>query len=137
MGTLLFFHLARLLISGKQLIFVLHVIFFLNHKYTISRNFVGYSEPFTLIQFRVYQLTYNAHLSAITPILFCCCFVLFLGWHEKYPDVQVFNPSEILNDLVAREKLGKKTGEGFYKYDQSGNSQHSDQSAIPLKQCKT
>ncbi|XP_029198806.2 hydroxyacyl-coenzyme A dehydrogenase, mitochondrial-like [Acropora muricata] len=39
------------------------------------------------------------------------------GWHEKYPDVQVFNPSEILNDLVAREKLGKKTGEGFYKYD--------------------
>ncbi|XP_068737699.1 hydroxyacyl-coenzyme A dehydrogenase, mitochondrial-like [Montipora capricornis] len=39
------------------------------------------------------------------------------GWHEKYPEVELFNPSEILNDLVAREKLGKKTGEGFYKYE--------------------
>ena len=39
------------------------------------------------------------------------------GWHEKYPDVPLFNPSEIINDLVARNKLGRKTGEGFYKYD--------------------
>lgn len=39
------------------------------------------------------------------------------GWHEKYPDVPLFNPSEIMNDLVARNKLGRKTGEGFYKYD--------------------
>ncbi|CAH3196816.1 unnamed protein product [Porites evermanni] len=39
------------------------------------------------------------------------------GWHEKHPDVPLFEPSEILNDLVARNKLGRKTGEGFYKYD--------------------
>ena len=39
------------------------------------------------------------------------------GWHEEYPDVPLFEPSEILNDLVARNKLGRKTGEGFYKYE--------------------
>ena len=44
-------------------------------------------------------------------------FLFFSGWHEKYPDVPLFNPSEIMNDLVARNKLGRKTGEGFYKYD--------------------
>ena len=52
-------------------------------------------------------------------LFFISFFVLihFPGWHEKYPDMELFKPSEILKDLVARDKLGRKAGEGFYKYD--------------------
>ncbi|KAK7112607.1 hydroxyacyl-coenzyme A dehydrogenase, mitochondrial-like [Littorina saxatilis] len=39
------------------------------------------------------------------------------GWSKKYPDVQIFQESPYVNKLVADGKLGKKTGEGFYKYD--------------------
>ena len=51
--------------------------------------------------------------------LICWLLLLFFcsGWHEKYPTEPLFSPSEILNDLVARNKLGRKSGEGFYKYE--------------------
>jgi len=39
------------------------------------------------------------------------------GWHQKFPDNPLFKPSPLLNKLVADNKLGIKTGEGFYKYD--------------------
>ncbi|XP_014281838.1 hydroxyacyl-coenzyme A dehydrogenase, mitochondrial [Halyomorpha halys] len=39
------------------------------------------------------------------------------GWHEKFPDVEIFKPIEKLNNLVSEGKLGRKTGEGFYKYN--------------------
>ena len=39
------------------------------------------------------------------------------GWHQKYPDQPLFKPSPTLDKLVAEGKLGKKTNEGFYKYD--------------------
>ncbi|XP_031548880.1 hydroxyacyl-coenzyme A dehydrogenase, mitochondrial-like [Actinia tenebrosa] len=39
------------------------------------------------------------------------------GWAEKYPDVELFKPPEILKDLVARNKFGRKSGEGFYNYE--------------------
>lgn len=49
----------------------------------------------------------------------CYIFIYFfcLGWYEKYLEVEFFNLSEILNDFVVCEKLGKKIGEGFYKYE--------------------
>jgi len=38
------------------------------------------------------------------------------GWHKKYPSEAAFKPSKLLDKLVAEGKLGKKSGEGFYKY---------------------
>ncbi|XP_044285440.1 hydroxyacyl-coenzyme A dehydrogenase, mitochondrial [Varanus komodoensis] len=38
------------------------------------------------------------------------------GWHSIEPDNPLFAPSPLLNQLVAEKKLGKKTGEGFYKH---------------------
>lgn len=38
------------------------------------------------------------------------------GWCTLDPQNPLFAPSELLNKLVAEGKLGKKAGEGFYKY---------------------
>lgn len=38
------------------------------------------------------------------------------GWHKKFPDNPLFVPSESERKLVAEGKLGRKTGEGYYKY---------------------
>ncbi|GIX76891.1 hydroxyacyl-coenzyme A dehydrogenase, mitochondrial [Caerostris darwini] len=35
------------------------------------------------------------------------------GWHEKYPENPLFQPSEMLKKLVSEGKLGMKTGEGM------------------------
>jgi len=39
------------------------------------------------------------------------------GWYEKHPENPLFKPVETLNKLVSEGKLGRKTGEGFYKYE--------------------
>ncbi|TNN89401.1 Hydroxyacyl-coenzyme A dehydrogenase, mitochondrial [Liparis tanakae] len=38
-------------------------------------------------------------------------------WSVAHPEDASFAQSELLNKLVAEGKLGKKTGEGFYKYN--------------------
>ncbi|KAL3272912.1 hypothetical protein HHI36_014371 [Cryptolaemus montrouzieri] len=39
------------------------------------------------------------------------------GWHEKFPDNPLFEPTKILEKFVKEGKLGRKSGEGFYKYN--------------------
>uniref|UniRef100_A0ACB8E843 Uncharacterized protein n=1 Tax=Sphaerodactylus townsendi TaxID=933632 RepID=A0ACB8E843_9SAUR len=38
------------------------------------------------------------------------------GWHSLEPDNPLYAPSALLDKLVEEKKLGRKTGEGFYKY---------------------
>lgn len=39
------------------------------------------------------------------------------GWTERYPDEPAFKIPASLERLVAEGKLGRKTGEGYYKWD--------------------
>ncbi|CAG0908232.1 unnamed protein product [Cyprideis torosa] len=39
--------------------------------------------------------------------------------HERLPEGDIYKPTTFLRELVAQGKLGRKTGEGFYKYDVS------------------
>eukprot|EP00127_Corallochytrium_limacisporum_P001897 Clim_evm52s88 gene=Clim_evmTU52s88 len=39
------------------------------------------------------------------------------GWHKKFPDSPLFEPSKLLDKLVAEGKTGIKAGEGVYKYN--------------------
>jgi len=41
------------------------------------------------------------------------------GWYKKFPSNPTFKPSTVLEDMVAKGKLGVKSGEGFYKYDKT------------------
>uniref|UniRef100_A0A1I8IMN5 3-hydroxyacyl-CoA dehydrogenase n=1 Tax=Macrostomum lignano TaxID=282301 RepID=A0A1I8IMN5_9PLAT len=43
------------------------------------------------------------------------------GWHAKFPNVELFKPSDMLNKLVEEGRLGRKTGQGFYKWDSKGS----------------
>jgi len=42
--------------------------------------------------------------------------LIMQGWSGRYPEETLFRRSEAVKKLVAEGKLGKKTGEGFYKY---------------------
>merc|ERR1711981_25031 len=38
------------------------------------------------------------------------------GWSQRFPSEKLFRPSELVTKLVSEGKLGRKSGEGFYKY---------------------
>ncbi|KAL3080407.1 hypothetical protein niasHS_011566 [Heterodera schachtii] len=38
------------------------------------------------------------------------------GWHQRCPDDHRYSPCESLDSLVVGGKLGRKNGEGFYRY---------------------
>lgn len=40
------------------------------------------------------------------------------SWHKSNPSEPLFRPSNVLNQLVANGHLGKKSGKGFYSYEQ-------------------
>jgi len=45
------------------------------------------------------------------------CKFIIDGWHEAYPEIELFNPSPLLSQLVSEGKMGVKAGEGFYQYN--------------------
>jgi 3-hydroxyacyl-CoA dehydrogenase len=45
------------------------------------------------------------------------CLFIVEGWVEKYPTEPSFIIPEVLREKVRAGHLGRKTGEGFYKWD--------------------
>lgn len=39
------------------------------------------------------------------------------GWHARFPAEQVFRPPQLLRDLVAQKRVGRKCGQGFYLWE--------------------
>jgi len=44
------------------------------------------------------------------------CLNILLGWKEKFPNEPAFQVPNILKEKVSQGKLGRKSGEGFYKW---------------------
>jgi len=56
-------------------------------------------------------LTLTDYVGLDTPLY------ILQGWVKRYPDEPAFAIPAILETMVADGKLGRKTGEGFYKWD--------------------
>lgn len=39
------------------------------------------------------------------------------GWRQRFPNDPTFKASKTIDQLVSEGKLGRKSGEGFYKYN--------------------
>ncbi|MBL8899464.1 MAG: hypothetical protein JNM84_17640, partial [Planctomycetes bacterium] len=37
--------------------------------------------------------------------------------HARFPAEQVFRPPQMLRDLVAKKRYGRKSGQGFYLWE--------------------
>jgi len=45
------------------------------------------------------------------------CLSIMEGWVEKFPNEPAFFVPDLLREMVAQGKFGRKSGEGFYKWD--------------------
>ena len=48
------------------------------------------------------------------------CLSVMQGWFQKYPDNPAYKNCEamvLLESMVAKGNLGRKTGQGFYRWD--------------------
>jgi len=44
------------------------------------------------------------------------CKFIMDGWHAEYPDSPLFEPCDMLSNMVSEGRLGVKSGKGFYDY---------------------
>lgn len=45
------------------------------------------------------------------------CLFILEGWIRDFPDEPAFIIPDCLREMVAQGKLGRKTGQGFYKWE--------------------
>lgn len=45
------------------------------------------------------------------------CYSILTGWEKGFPDEKAFTVPKCLEKLVADGKFGRKSGQGFYKWD--------------------
>ena len=45
------------------------------------------------------------------------CLFIANGWHERFPEDSLFVPPELLRQKVAAGELGRKTGQGFFRWE--------------------
>ncbi|CAL4110178.1 unnamed protein product [Meganyctiphanes norvegica] len=53
----------------------------------------------------------------LVPYMFEAVRMLDRGWHAEYPENTLFEPCELLTNMVAEGKHGVKSGKGFYEYN--------------------
>ncbi len=64
---------------------------------------------------------YRPHTSLLTyptpPFISDVCHSIIVGWQKDYPNESAFIMPKCLDDLIAKGHYGRKTGQGFYKWE--------------------